>query len=45
MSLNKVWNENERFRLVFSKMLVFMPKTGFITVVLWVAVSTLFLQL
>jgi hypothetical protein len=25
MSLSRVWNENERFRLVF--MLVFMPKT------------------
>jgi hypothetical protein len=28
MSLSKVWNENERFRLVFTKMLVFVPKTG-----------------
>jgi hypothetical protein len=32
MSLHKVWKENERFRLVFRKMLdllVFMPKTRF----------------
>jgi hypothetical protein len=28
MSLSKVWNENERFSLVFTKMLVFVPKTG-----------------
>ncbi len=28
MSLSKVWNANERFRLVFTKTLVFMPKTG-----------------
>ncbi len=28
MSLSKVWNVNERFRLVFTKTLVFMPKTG-----------------
>jgi hypothetical protein len=26
MSLSKVWNENECVRLVFVKMLVFMPK-------------------
>ncbi len=30
--LSKVWNENEHFRLVFAKMLVFMPKTGFLNV-------------
>jgi hypothetical protein len=30
MSLSKVWNENKHFRLVFTKMLVLMPKTGFI---------------
>jgi hypothetical protein len=28
--LSKVWNEKEHFRLVFAKMLVFMPKTGFL---------------
>jgi hypothetical protein len=28
--LSKVWNGNENFRLVFTKMLVFMSKTGFI---------------
>jgi hypothetical protein len=28
MSLSKVWNEEEHFRLVFTKMLVFVPKTG-----------------
>ncbi len=28
--LSKVWNGNERFRLVFTEMLVFMSKTGFI---------------
>jgi hypothetical protein len=28
--LNKVWNGNEHFRLVFAKILVFMPKTGFL---------------
>ena len=27
-SLSTVWNENERFWLVFTKTLVFMPKTG-----------------
>ena len=27
-SLSMVWNENERFWLVFTKTLVFMPKTG-----------------
>jgi hypothetical protein len=26
-SLSMVWNENERFWLVFTKTLVFMPKT------------------
>jgi hypothetical protein len=26
-SLSMVWNENDRFWLVFTKMLVFMPKT------------------
>jgi hypothetical protein len=26
--LSKVWNKNEHFRLVFAKMLVFLPKTG-----------------
>jgi hypothetical protein len=30
MSLGTVWNENERIRLVFTKTLVFMPKTGYI---------------
>ncbi len=28
MSLSKVWNENERFKLVFTKLLVFTAKTG-----------------
>ncbi len=28
MSLSKFWNENECFSLVFTKMLVFVPKTG-----------------
>jgi len=28
MSLSTVWNENERFKLVFTKMLVFTAKTG-----------------
>jgi hypothetical protein len=27
-SLSTVWNENERFWLLFMKVLVFMPKTG-----------------
>jgi hypothetical protein len=27
-SLSMVWNENDRFWLVFTKTLVFMPKTG-----------------
>ncbi len=27
-SLSMVWNENNRFWLVFTKTLVFMPKTG-----------------
>jgi len=27
-SLSTVWNENERFKLVFTKMLVFTAKTG-----------------
>jgi hypothetical protein len=30
MSLRKIWNENECFRLVFIKMLVRMSKIGFI---------------
>jgi hypothetical protein len=28
MSPSTVWNVNERFRLVFTKTLVFVPKTG-----------------
>ncbi|MFO0005700.1 MAG: hypothetical protein ACK559_31695, partial [bacterium] len=28
MSLSTVWNENERFKMVFTKMLVFTAKTG-----------------
>jgi len=32
--LSKVWNENEQFRLVFTKMLVLMPQTGFLNATL-----------